>query len=118
MVQVGNPGKAKVAQSQNAVNVAALIRENEYLRKVANAAVELRAAGRACDKIEEGMDELNARAAVHGHTQCASPQLWARERFDTQMQRFDVAVAEASKAGFGWASLSKLGPHLAEPELD
>lgn len=110
MTSIGNPEKAKAATEQNAVNVAALLRENEYLRKVADAAVELRAAGRACDLIEEGMDDLNAVAALNGQTRCATPQLWARERFNTQMQKFDDAVAEAAKAGMGWATAPQLGP--------
>lgn len=109
MAQIGNPEKAVAAQAQNGVNVAAMIREMELLRKVADTAVELRAAGRACDKIIEGMDEMNAQA-VHGHTRCATPAVWANERFQTQMQKFDDAVAEAAKAGFTWAQTSVLGP--------
>jgi uncharacterized protein YoxC len=107
-IDVGDAKKAKAAAASNGVNVAAMIREMELLRDVAEKAIRLRAVGRACDKIDEALDELWRNNPEM--TKSATQAMMARQAFETAMSDFDQAVVRAVEAGMTWAPIPPRGP--------
>jgi hypothetical protein len=92
-----------------AENIAAIIRENEILRKVAAAAIRLREIGKACDRYDESLKTLWDESTEMPRSLTAT--IMFQQAFEVAMRHFDEAVLDAAAAGFDWLRENQaLGP--------
>ena len=90
---------------------AALIRENELLRKVAEAAMRVRRIGQQADQYEINKEELYRKDPQMPKSGTGS--LMFAQAYETALKHFDEAVLEAAAAGMDWAAEhGKLGPRI------
>lgn len=82
--------------------LAAVLRENKFLREVAEKAIRVRRIGMYLDKIDDITDELVKE--THGTiSRSGTPRMWAESAFTTAMDEFDKEVLAAFEAKMEWA---------------
>src|ERR1700685_2470484 len=86
--------------------MAALIRENEFLRNVASAAIKVRRIGQLADKYQENLEALwEERPDM---TKSGTGGIMYAQAFETALQRFDETVLKAAAAEMDWAADHKI----------
>lgn len=82
--------------------VAAIIRENQFLRDVAEKAIRLRRIGMLLDDLEEAQDRL-VKETGGVMSRSGTPRIMAEVSFKTALEDFDQAVLRATEAHMDWA---------------
>lgn len=82
--------------------VAAILRENEFLRDVAAKAIKLRRIGMALDTIQEAQEQL-ARETNGVISKSGTARMMYESAFATALSDFDQAVLRAAEARMEWA---------------
>ncbi|MCZ7856052.1 hypothetical protein O9X81_05450 [Agrobacterium salinitolerans] len=88
--------------------VAAIIRENEFLRDVAEKAIKLRRLGMALDDFEEAHEAL-IKETCGVMSRSGTARMMYESAFKTAMDDFDHAVLKAAEAHMDWAGRAALG---------
>ena len=82
--------------------LAAILRENEFLRDVAEKAIRLRRIGMYLDEMGEITERL-VKETNGTISRSGTPRIWAEASFKTAMDEFDKAVLAAFEAKMEWA---------------
>lgn len=83
--------------------IAAILRENEFLRDVAEKAIRLRRIGMALDDLEEAQDKL-IRETNGTMSRSGTGRMMYESAFKTAMDDFDQAILRAAEARMEWAA--------------
>lgn len=83
--------------------VAAILRENEFLRDVAEKAIRLRRIGMFLDELDEVQDKL-IKETNGVISRSATGRMMAESAFKTALDDFDHAVLRATEAHMEWAT--------------
>lgn len=83
--------------------VAAILRENEFLRNVAEKAIRLRRIGMFLDELDEVQEKL-IKETNGVISRSATGRMMAETAFKTAMDDFDHAVLRAAEAHMDWAA--------------
>lgn len=82
--------------------VAAILRENEFLRDVASKAIKLRRIGMALDAIQEAQEQL-VKETNGMISRSGTSRMMYESAFATAISDFDQAVLRAAEARMEWA---------------
>ncbi|MCZ4089368.1 hypothetical protein [Sinorhizobium psoraleae] len=82
--------------------VAALIRENQFLRDVAEKAIRLRRVGMLLDELDDVQDRLSKETGGV-MSRSGTGRMMAEISFKTALDDFDQAVLRATEARMDWA---------------
>jgi len=83
--------------------VAALIRENQFLRDVAEKAIRLRRIGMMLDELEDVQERL-VKETGGVMSRSGTGRMMAEISFKTALDDFDQAVLRATEARMDWAT--------------
>lgn len=86
--------------------LAAILRENQFLRDVAEKAIRLRRIGMMLDELDDVQERLSKE--TNGTiSRSGTPRIWAEASFKTALDDFDHAVLAAFEAKMDWAKSLK-----------